>query len=110
MGIIPATQQRDRSRQNVREADAFMRLPDREIAGCIVDIGLDFEVADLRTPKPDQIQSIFERFVSLLLNATPTTVEPAMRAAAEDVCGGPCVHFLQHVQFTRLLEIAADGA
>lgn len=64
-----------------------MRLPDREIAGCIVDIGLDFKVADLRTPKPDQIQSIFERFVSLLLNATPTTVEPAMRAAAEDVCG-----------------------
>lgn len=87
MGIILATQQRDRSRQNVDEADAFMRLPDREIAGCIVDIGLDFEVADLRTPKPDQIQSIFERFVSLLLNATPTTVEPAMRAAAEDVCG-----------------------
>lgn len=64
-----------------------MRLPDREIAGCITDIGFNFTAADLQSPKPRQIQLILEWFVSLLLNATPETIEPAMRAAAEDLCG-----------------------
>ncbi|KAK4065015.1 hypothetical protein Purlil1_14075 [Purpureocillium lilacinum] len=86
-GIAPAAEQRNRFRRTEKEADAFMRLPDHEITGCINDIGFDFKVADLRAPKPHQIQLVFEWFVSLLLNATPTTVEPAMRAAAGDVCG-----------------------
>lgn len=85
--IIPANQQRDRARRKDEEADAFMRLPDREIAGCITDIDFNFTAADLQSPKPRQIQLILEWFVSLLLNATPTTIEPTMRAAAEDVCG-----------------------
>ncbi len=38
-------------------------------------------------PNPQQIQKVFEWFAQLLLNATRETVEPAMRAAAEDVCG-----------------------
>src|SRR5690349_12152521 len=85
--LIPPNQQRDRARRKEEEADAFMRLPDREIAGCITDIGFNFTAADLQSPKPRQIQLILEWFVSLLLNATPETIEPAMRAAAEDVCG-----------------------
>lgn len=38
-------------------------------------------------PNPQQIQKVFEWFAQLLLNATRETVEPAMRAAVEDVCG-----------------------
>lgn len=34
-----------------------------------------------------QIQMIFEWFAELLMNATRESVDPAMRAAAEDVCG-----------------------
>ena len=61
-----------------------MRLPDKEIVGCITDIGIPFTVADLAKPNPVQVQMIFEWFAELLLNATRETIEPAMRAAAED--------------------------
>jgi kinetochore protein Nuf2 len=61
--------------------------PDKEIVGCISDIGVPFTVADLQKPNPLQIQMIFEWFAELLMNATRETVDPAMRAAAEDVCG-----------------------
>jgi kinetochore protein Nuf2 len=46
-----------------------------------------FTVADLQKPNPLQIQMIFEWFAELLMNATRETVDPAMRAAAEDICG-----------------------
>ena len=69
-------------------ADCLLSLQtDREIAGCISDIGVQFSVEDLQKPNPQQIQKIFEWFAELLMNATRETVEPAMRAAAEDVCG-----------------------
>lgn len=60
---------------------------DREIVGCISDIGVPFSLEDLHKPNPQQIQKVFEWFGELLMNATRETVEPAMRAAAEDVCG-----------------------
>jgi kinetochore protein Nuf2 len=88
MSIIPASQTSSRTqRKKEEEADAFMRLPDKEIVGCITDIGIPFTVADLQKPNPVQVQMIFEWFAELLLNATRETIEPAMRAAAEDVCG-----------------------
>ncbi|KAG5981054.1 kinetochore-associated Ndc80 complex subunit nuf2 [Claviceps digitariae] len=86
MSIIPTNQQ-GRSRKKEDEADAFMRLSDREIVGCITDIGIHFTVADLQKPNAAHVQQIFEWFAELLLNATRETVEPAMRAAADDVCG-----------------------
>ncbi|KAG5916248.1 kinetochore-associated Ndc80 complex subunit nuf2 [Claviceps africana] len=86
MSIIPTNQQ-GRSRKKEDEADAFMRLPDREIVGCITDIGIHFTVTDLQKPNAAHVQQIFEWFAELLLNATRETVEPAMRAAADDVCG-----------------------
>lgn len=64
-----------------------MTLPDREIAGCISDIGINFSVEDLRKPNPQQIQKIFEWFAELLTNTTREVVAPAMKAAAEDLCG-----------------------
>ena len=94
-----------RAKQQQVDPDAMMRLvcrnasmvslhsltvlfqPDREIAGCINDIGVPFSTEDLQKPNPQQIQKIFEWFAELLMNATRETVEPAMRAAAEDICG-----------------------
>ncbi|KXJ95159.1 Nuf2 family protein [Microdochium bolleyi] len=88
MSIIPPAQQaQSRARKKEEEADAFMRLPDKEIVGCITDIGIPFTVQDLQKPNPLQVQMIFEWFAELLLNATRDSIEPAMRAAAEDVCG-----------------------
>ena len=60
---------------------------DKEIAGCISDIGVPFTSGDLQKPNPQQIQLVFEWFAELLMNTTRETVEPAMRAAAEDICG-----------------------
>lgn len=48
---------------------------------------MPFSPEDLQKPNPQQIQKVFEWFAELLMNATRETVEPAMRAAAEDVCG-----------------------
>ncbi|KAF2139532.1 uncharacterized protein K452DRAFT_274877 [Aplosporella prunicola CBS 121167] len=74
-----------RARQ--QEEDSFMTLPDREIASCISDIGINFSTADLQKPNPQQIQKVFEWFAELLMNTTRETVAPAMRAAAEDMVG-----------------------
>jgi kinetochore protein Nuf2 len=85
--IIPQ-QQQSRSRKREDEAaDAFMRLTDREIVGCITEIGINFTVADLQRPNPAHVQQIFEWFAEILLNATRESIEPSMRAAADDVCG-----------------------
>ncbi|KAJ9644491.1 kinetochore-associated Ndc80 complex subunit nuf2 [Coniosporium apollinis] len=77
-----------RSRQPHDESDAFMTLPDKEIAGCISDIGISFTVADLQKPNPQQIQKVFEWFAEILMNTTREVVAPAMRAAAEELAGG----------------------
>ncbi|KAL2190365.1 hypothetical protein L209DRAFT_750442 [Thermothelomyces heterothallicus CBS 203.75] len=88
MSIMPAAQQQSRSRKKEEEAAyANMRLPDREIVGCINELGIPFTVADLQKPNPIQVQMIFEWFGELLMNKTRQTVDPAMRAAAEDICG-----------------------
>lgn len=88
MSIIPASQSSSRNvRKKEEEADAFMRLSDKEIVGCITDIGIPFTLADLQKPNPGHVQQIFEWFVELLLNATRETIEPAMSAAAQDIVG-----------------------
>jgi kinetochore protein Nuf2 len=61
--------------------------PDKEIAGCINDIGIPFSPSDLAKPNAQQIQMVFEWFAELLMNTTRETVEPAMHVAAEDICG-----------------------
>ncbi|KAL8630184.1 hypothetical protein Q9189_004106 [Teloschistes chrysophthalmus] len=77
----------NRGKQQHHDSDAFMRLDDREIVGCINDSGVPFTLDDLQRPNPQQIQKLFEWFAELLMNTTRETVEPAMRAAAEDICG-----------------------
>lgn len=102
--MVPSSQQQNRGRKKeVEEHDVFVRLvlkplhmflrptndaqKDSEIVGCITDIGVPYTIADLQKPNPVQTQVIFEWFAELLMNATRETVDPAMRAAAEDVCG-----------------------
>ncbi|KAL1629076.1 kinetochore-associated Ndc80 complex subunit nuf2 [Neofusicoccum ribis] len=80
-----STMNNHRSRQH--EEDSFMTLPDREIASCISDIGINFSVANLQKPNPQQIQKVFEWFAELLMNTTREVVAPAMKAAADDMAG-----------------------
>ena len=61
--------------------------PDKEIAGCISDIGVPFTATDLQKPNPQHIQMVFEHLGELLMNATRESIDPAMRAAADDICG-----------------------
>ncbi|KAF2009968.1 kinetochore protein nuf2 [Aaosphaeria arxii CBS 175.79] len=75
-------------RTKPQDEDAFMTLPDSEIAGCITDIGINFTVQDLQKPNPQIIQKVFEWLAELLMNTTREVIAPAMRAAAEDICGG----------------------
>ncbi|KAK4211572.1 putative kinetochore protein nuf2 [Rhypophila decipiens] len=74
-------------KQEEEAAYANMRLPDREIVGCINELGIPFTVSDLQKPNPIQVQQIFEWFGEILMNKTRQTVDPAMRAAMEDVVG-----------------------
>ncbi|KAF2229666.1 kinetochore protein nuf2 [Viridothelium virens] len=84
---VARASQNNNQRKREEESDAFMTLPDREIAGCISDIGINFTVADLQKPNAQQIQKVFEWFAELLMNTTREVVAPAMKAAAEDMCG-----------------------
>ncbi|GAB7362253.1 hypothetical protein MBLNU230_g2276t2 [Neophaeotheca triangularis] len=89
MSMARSSQQSSQQQKRKQEddGDAFMTLPDKEIAGCISDIGIAFSIDDLRKPNPQQIQKVFEWFAELLTNTTREVVAPAMRAAAEDMCG-----------------------
>jgi kinetochore protein Nuf2 len=105
MSMAPRTTSVNQRAPAPQEHDAFMTLvhthntllherianilkPDNEIAGCITDIGIKFSVSDLQKPNPQIIQKVFEWLAELLMNTTREVVAPAMRAAAEDMCGG----------------------
>ena len=45
-------------------------------------------MSDLQKPNPQIIQKVFEWLAELLMNTTREVVAPAVRAAAEDMCGG----------------------
>ncbi|KAK5130657.1 hypothetical protein LTR08_001867 [Meristemomyces frigidus] len=88
MSMARSSQQASQQKQRKEEdGDAFMTLPDKEIAGCISDIGISFTIDDLRKPNPQQIQKVFEWFAELLTNTTREVVAPAMKAAAEQMYG-----------------------
>ncbi|KAJ5778344.1 Kinetochore protein Nuf2 [Penicillium odoratum] len=87
MSMAGAQKQHSRGGKKEDDNDALMRLPDKEIAGCINDIGIPFTSTDLANPNPQHIQIVFERFAELLMNVTRETVEPGMHAAANEVCG-----------------------
>ncbi|KAG0646282.1 Kinetochore 2 [Hyphodiscus hymeniophilus] len=81
ISMVPSSQNRSKKKDD--DSDAFISNANSKVPS----VGVPFSVADLQKPNPLQIQMIFEWFAELLMNATRETVEPAMRAAAEDVCG-----------------------
>ncbi|OQO09671.1 hypothetical protein B0A48_05073 [Cryoendolithus antarcticus] len=89
MSMAGSSQQSSQQKQQKKEddGDAFMTLSDKEIAGCISDIGIPFALSDLHKPNPLQIQKVFEWFAELLTNTTREIVAPAMCAAAESLYG-----------------------
>ncbi|TKA41971.1 hypothetical protein B0A54_06652 [Friedmanniomyces endolithicus] len=88
VSIARSSQQSSQQKQRKDDdGDAFMQLSDREIAGCVSDIGITFTVEDLAKPNPQQIQRIFEWFAELLTNTTREVVAPAMRVAAAEMYG-----------------------
>lgn len=48
---------------------------------------MPFTPLDLQKPNPQHIQMVFEHLGELLMNATRDSIDPAMRAASEDICG-----------------------
>lgn len=75
------------SRKQQQEEDNFLIMPEREIVGCINDIGIPFNLESLRKPNPQQIQQIYEFFAELLMNTTRNVVSPSMKAAADNLAG-----------------------
>ena len=49
-------------------------------------MGIPFQPTDILKPNPQVIQMVFEHLGELVMSATRDTLDPAMRAAAEDVC------------------------
>lgn len=80
----PGTTKKQRKEE---DPDAFMRLSDAEIAGCITDIGVPLSENDLRKPNPPLIHTIFEHLGDLLLHLTRPSLDPALKAACIDICG-----------------------
>jgi kinetochore protein Nuf2 len=66
----------------------YQQQPDSELALCVSEIGIPCTVEDLRKPKEQHVQKIFEYFAYILMNTTRDVVAPAMRAAAEELVGG----------------------
>ncbi|KAJ9633747.1 uncharacterized protein PV06_07464 [Exophiala oligosperma] len=79
-------QQQGRSKKKDEDPADFMRLSEKEIASCISEMGIPFQPSDLLKPNPQVIQMVFEHLGELVMNATREAIDPAMRAASEDVC------------------------
>ncbi|EXJ55748.1 kinetochore protein nuf2 [Cladophialophora yegresii CBS 114405] len=79
-------QHQQRVKKREEEPVDFMRLSDKEIASCISEMGIPFQASDILKPNPQVIQMVFEHLGELVMTTTRDTLDPAMRAAAEDVC------------------------
>ncbi|KAF1938198.1 kinetochore protein nuf2 [Clathrospora elynae] len=88
MSMARTTTQHNPRTPAVNSDDVFMTLSADEIVGCMSDIGIQFSLSDLNKPNPQMVQKVFEFLADVLMNTTREVVAPAMRAAAEDMCGG----------------------
>ncbi|EXJ74735.1 kinetochore protein nuf2 [Cladophialophora psammophila CBS 110553] len=79
-------QQQQRVKKKEEDPADFMRLSEKEIASCISEMGIPFQPSDILRPNPQVIQMVFEHLGELVMNATRDSLDPALRAAAEDVC------------------------
>ncbi|KAK7905658.1 kinetochore-associated Ndc80 complex subunit nuf2 [Exophiala xenobiotica] len=78
--------QQARTKKKEEDPADFMRLSEKEIASCISEMGIPFQPSDLVKPNPQVIQMVFEHLAEIGTNATRDAIDPAMRAASEDIC------------------------
>ncbi|KAK5465313.1 kinetochore-associated Ndc80 complex subunit nuf2 [Exophiala xenobiotica] len=78
--------QQARTKKKEEDPADFMRLSEKEIASCISEMGIPFQPSDLLKPNPQVIQMVFEHLAEIGTNATRDAIDPAMRAASEDIC------------------------
>ncbi|KAJ9501228.1 kinetochore-associated Ndc80 complex subunit nuf2 [Exophiala xenobiotica] len=78
--------QQARTKKKEEDPADFMRLSEKEIASCISEMGIPFQPSDLLKPNPQVIQMVFEHLAEIGTNASRDAIDPAMRAASEDIC------------------------
>lgn len=63
----------------------YLLINELEIVNCITELGIPFQLDDLKKPSPPKIQLVFEMFADLLMGIRKETVEPILRAATEQL-------------------------
>jgi len=66
-----------------------IKQKDNELVDCISELGIPFQMEDLKKPSPQKIQLVFEMFADLLMGIRKETVEPVLNAAAQQVLEFP---------------------
>lgn len=61
------------------------RQSDAEILDCLQELGIQFGPSDLLQPTPIRVFSVFENFADQLMSVRKETIEPLVRAGAEDM-------------------------
>ncbi|PWW79994.1 hypothetical protein C7212DRAFT_355950 [Tuber magnatum] len=70
-------------------AENHLLLKDNELVDCISELGIPFQMEDLKKPSPQKIQLVFEMFADLLMGVRKETIEPVLNAAAQQVLEFP---------------------
>ncbi|CAZ86109.1 unnamed protein product [Tuber melanosporum] len=78
-----------KQQQQQYAADNHLLLKDNELVDCISELGIPFQMEDLKKPSPQKIQLVFEMFADLLMGVRKETVEPVLNAAAQQVLEFP---------------------
>lgn len=72
-----------KGKQQQTIVENYLLINDLEIVNCITELGIPFQLDDLKKPSPPKIQTVFEMFADLLMGVRRETVEPILRAATE---------------------------
>lgn len=71
--------------QQMSMVENYLLINELEIVNCITELGIPFQLEDLKKPSPPKIQLVFEMFADLLMGIRKETVEPILRAATEQL-------------------------
>ncbi|RPA90244.1 hypothetical protein L873DRAFT_1718684 [Choiromyces venosus 120613-1] len=78
-----------KQQQQQYAAENHLLLKDNELVDCISELGIPFQMEDLKKPSPQKIQLVFEMFADLLMGVRKETIEPVLNAAAQQVLEFP---------------------
>ncbi|PUU77494.1 Nuf2 family-domain-containing protein [Tuber borchii] len=85
----PGSTMKGKQQQQQYAAENHLLLKDNELVDCISELGIPFQMEDLKKPSPQKIQLVFEMFADLLMGVRKETVEPVLNAAAQQVLEFP---------------------